>query len=75
MNAKVHFSLFTTWVKTVDFGRFLVDIVGMKMRHLSVFAWLLGAVMAAATLASCSTQGQQTCSAYQQVQPTAQPSR
>jgi hypothetical protein len=52
-----------------------MHFASMKTRQLSMFAWLLGAVMAAATLASCSTQGHQTCSAYQQVQPAAQPSR
>jgi hypothetical protein len=75
MNSKVHLRLFTTSVKEVDFLSFLVHFSDMKTRQLSMFAWLLGAVMAAATLASCSTQGQQTCSAYQQVQPAAQPSR
>ncbi|MGB1384275.1 MAG: hypothetical protein ACPG66_09315 [Flavobacteriales bacterium] len=47
----------------------------MKTRQLSMFAWLLGAAMIVATFASCSTAGQQSCSAYQQVQPAAQPGR
>ena len=46
----------------------------MKTRQLSFFAWLLGASLFAATLASCATQTQ-SCSAYQQVQTGTQPTR
>ena len=49
-------------------------LLHMKTRQLSFFAWLLGASLFAATLASCATQTQ-SCSAYQQVQTGTQPTR
>jgi len=55
--------------RAVNIASFYAEIAVMKKsRQLPVFAWLVGAALAAAALSSCAPQAQ-TCSAYQQVQP------
>jgi hypothetical protein len=63
-----------TLVKGLTLAKGMSILLDMKTRQLSFFAWLLGATLFAATLASCATQTQ-NCSAYQQVQTGAQPMR
>ncbi|MGB0179133.1 MAG: hypothetical protein ACPF8U_03670 [Flavobacteriales bacterium] len=47
----------------------------MKTTRLSMLAWIACAVIVVASLASCSTQGHQACSAYQEVPVATHPGR
>ena len=71
---KLHVSLFKSQRNPLDFLVECAHLSDMKMSHRSFLAWLLGAALFTATMVSCVTETQ-TCSAYQEVQPTTNPAR
>jgi hypothetical protein len=75
MASKLNAPMFKITPKEVDFLSIPVDIGSMKTNPLSIFAWFASALFLVALLASCSTQGQQSCSAYQGVEAPAHSNR
>jgi hypothetical protein len=67
--------MFKITPKEVDFLSIPADIASMKTNPLSIFAWFASALFLVVLLASCSTQGQQSCSAYQGVEAPAHSNR
>ena len=73
IDANLHPRLFTREGKGLDIVPLRLHLRNMKTTQLSMLAWIACAVIVVASLASCSTQGHQTCSAYQEVPVATQP--